>query len=71
MAAREAARGQRMLRQLFEHFVERLEEVPEETRDAASGEPPQRAVCDWLAGMTDRYAIRTFSGVFVVQGLEG
>jgi dGTPase len=71
LAAREAARGRRMLELLFAYFTERPQEVPKEARDAASGEPSQRALCDFLAGMTDRYAIRKFSEVFVVQGLEG
>jgi dGTPase len=65
----EAARGQRMLRLLFEHFVDHSEQVPVEIREAAGDEPQRRAVCDYLAGMTDRYAIRMFSDVFVVQGL--
>jgi dGTPase len=70
-ARAQAGRGQRMLRLLFEHFAARPEAVPAEVRAAAADEPPARAVCDYLAGMTDRYAIRTFEDVFVVQGLEG
>jgi dGTPase len=67
----EAARGQRMLRLLFENFLAHPEDMPVEVREAAAGEGTPRAVCDYLAGMTDRYAIRVFSGLFVVQGLEG
>ena len=70
-AAVETARAQRMLRLLFEHFMERPQAVPAETRALAADEPPARAVCDFLAGMTDRYAIRTFRDAFVVQSLDG
>ncbi|MDR7420855.1 MAG: deoxyguanosinetriphosphate triphosphohydrolase [Armatimonadota bacterium] len=66
----QAARGQRMLRLLFEHFASHPEAVPVDLRAAAADERPARAVCDYLAGMTDRYAIRTFEDVFVVGGLE-
>ncbi|MDR7485641.1 MAG: deoxyguanosinetriphosphate triphosphohydrolase [Armatimonadota bacterium] len=66
----EAARGQRMLKLLFEYFAAHPDAVPAEIRQAASGDPPERAVCDFLAGMTDRFAIRTFAEVFVVQGIE-
>ncbi len=66
----EAARGQRMLRLLFEYFLAHAEDIPAETREAAAGEGMPRAVCDYLAGMTDRYAMRVFAGLFVVQGLE-
>lgn len=69
-ATREAARGQRMLRLLFDHLTAHLNDVPAEVREAAASDPPQRAVCDYLAGMTDRYAIRKFSEWFVVQRLE-
>jgi dGTPase len=69
-AAREAARGRRMLRLLFEYFVEHGEDVPADAREAAPGEALQRVVCDFLAGMTDRYAIRKFAELFVVQGLD-
>jgi dGTPase len=69
-AIREAARGQRMLRLLFDYLAAHLHEVPAEVRQVAGDDPPQRAVCDYLAGMTDRYAIRKFSEWFVVQRLE-
>jgi dGTPase len=68
-AVAEAARGQRMLRLLFDHFLAHPDQVPDEARQAAEGDLP-RAACDFLAGMTDRYAIKTFSRVFVVGGLE-
>lgn len=68
-AMREAARGQRMLRLLFKHFAAHPDHLPTETR-AAAGDAPERAACDFLAGMTDRYAIRKFSELFVVQGIE-
>ena len=75
-AVGETARAQRMLRLLFEHYLAHPEDLPDPqagtpTRDASAGEPLARAVCDFLAGMTDRYAIRTFTGLFVAQGLDG
>ncbi len=80
-AADQTARAQRMLRLLFEHFLAHPEALPDPdpqagapgtpTRAAFPDEPPARAVCDFLAGMTDRYAIGTFTEVFVVQALDG
>ncbi len=67
----EAARGQRMLRMLFDHFLAHPDDVPAEAREAAASEHAARAICDYLAGMTDRYAMRVFAGLFIVQGLEG
>jgi dGTPase len=70
-ALTEAGRGQRMLRLLFDHLVDHAVEVPVDIREAAGSDPPQRAVCDFLAGMTDRYAMRKFEEVFIVQGIDG
>ncbi len=51
-AQREKDRIERLMRALFDHYA---------------GDDPQTVV-DWLAGMTDRYAIRTFSELSVPQG---
>jgi dGTPase len=61
-AQRERGRIERMLRALFHHYAERL--PPPVTPDAAEHD----RVVDYLAGMTDRYAIRTFSELSVPQG---
>jgi dGTPase len=53
---RMAAKGQRMLRALFEEFCRSPEQLPERYARRARTGPPERTVCDYLAGMTDRYA---------------
>ncbi len=50
---------------LYEYFVKRPELMPEENRRTAQTESVERAVCDFLAGMTDRYAIEQFKRIFV------
>ncbi|HEU0023684.1 MAG TPA: deoxyguanosinetriphosphate triphosphohydrolase [Thermoleophilaceae bacterium] len=61
-AQREKPRIERMLRGLFDHFV--AEPPPALTADASD----EQRVVDWLAGMTDRFAVRTFSDLSVPQG---
>ncbi len=61
-AQSERGRIERMLRALFHHYAEHL--PPPVTADAAEHD----RVVDYLAGMTDRYAIRTFSELWVPQG---
>lgn len=51
----EAGRVTNLMRGLFAWYVEHPEEIP----DGVSEDPGQR-VTDWIAGMTDRYAFRTF-----------
>ena len=55
-------RIERMLRSLFDHYAEHP--PPAITADAAEHE----RVVDYLAGMTDRFAIRAFSDLAVPQG---
>jgi dGTPase len=62
IARAEHARIERVLRGLFEWYVEHPEELP-------PGEALEDRVIDWLAGMTDRYAIRAWTDRFVPQGL--
>jgi len=61
-AQSERARIERMLRALFDHYAENP--PPALTPDASEAE----RVTDYLAGMTDRYAIRVFSDLSVPRG---
>ena len=61
-AQREKPRIERMLRALFEHYAENP--PPAVVPDASDDE----RVVDWLAGMTDRFAVRTFAELSLPQG---
>ena len=66
-AKAEEGKAERMIRQLFEYYVGHMEELPEEyTRMVwEKGETVERAVCDYIAGMTDRYATHQFNRIFI------
>jgi dGTPase len=53
---RMASKGRRFLQLLFAEFCRRPEQLPERYALRAGAGQTQRAVCDYLAGMTDRYA---------------
>jgi dGTPase len=61
-AQREHPRIARMLRALFAHYAER----PPPSLVAGASDPDR--VVDYLAGMTDRFAVRAFSELSVPQG---
>ncbi len=68
---RDDARGEQdkaigVVRSLFAYYLEHPEEVPEEYH-RAPGDLPIR-VADYIAGMTDRYALRTYEQLFLPQG---
>lgn len=64
-------KARRMLEQLFERYVENPRLLPDETRQRMEGQPLERTVADYLAGMTDRYAIKEYSRLFDPRTLAG
>ncbi len=64
--ARMAAKADRTIRALFSAFVEEPAQLPPETQANISdpGRDLHRAVCDYIAGMTDRYAIAEHRRLF-------
>jgi dGTPase len=59
-------RAQHIVRALFAHFVEDPERLPAEYRPGSPEGAPRRAA-DFVASMTDRYAIELYEQVFVPQ----
>ena len=62
IARAEHVKIERVLRGLFEWYAEHPDELP------PGGAEPDRVI-DYLAGMTDRFAIRAWTERFVPQGL--
>ena len=54
-----------LIQSLFSHYEAHPEEMPEEYRACAEREGVGRAVCDYVAGMTDNYAVRRFEELFI------
>jgi dGTPase len=55
-----------LVRTLFAYYLDHPDEVPQEYH-RAPGDLPTR-VADYIAGMTDRYALRTYEQLFLPQG---
>ncbi len=62
-ARREHAKVEAVIRRLFDHYVERPELLPA----GGQGSVAQR-VTDYVAGMTDRYAVRAYAELTVPRG---
>ena len=54
-----------LMKMLYRYFMEQQESMPSEYEAIAENEGRERAVCDFIAGMTDNYAIRMFDALFV------
>ena len=61
---RMAFKGRRILTMMFEEFSRHPEELPPRYGRLAEKASLPRTVCDYLAGMTDRYAQDEFNRLF-------
>ncbi|MCD8053330.1 MAG: deoxyguanosinetriphosphate triphosphohydrolase [Lachnospiraceae bacterium] len=66
---KEDGKAQRLLQELYFYYMDHMEEMPEEYINLVwiRQQPLSRVVCDYVAGMTDNYAVDTFNKLFVPQ----
>jgi dGTPase len=57
-------RAVRMLEELFRHYVDHPTEIGEGSRRRVRSAGVYRTVCDYIAGMTDRFAIQEHQRIF-------
>ncbi len=50
---------------LFEHFCKNPQELPNDYYKIFESEGAHRAACDYIAGMTDRFALATYNRLFI------
>jgi dGTPase len=62
---RSTCQAQRVVQVLFEDAVKRPDSIPEEFARGLANEPVQRVAADYVAGMTDRYALRRFEDLYI------
>ncbi len=62
---RMADKARRFLTELFRVYLNQPEQLPNTTRlRVERGENPARVVCDYIAGMTDRYCLEEYKKLF-------
>jgi dGTPase len=63
---RMAARAQRVLEALFQAYVQEPAQLPDTVQDRLEGgaDPLERILCDYIAGMTDRFALDEYARLF-------
>jgi len=71
VAKGEEAKAQEMLIRLYHHFVEHPDQLPTLYRRRLSVDLVDQCVCDFIAGMTDRYAIEVYSGLYIPKVWKG
>ena len=62
-------KAKHLLADLFDYYAAHIDEVPEDYRAISEGDD-LRAVTDYIAGMTDRYATATYQRLFIPHALS-
>ncbi len=65
----EAMKAMHLMEDLFDYFVDHIDQVPEEYRQISGGDD-LRAVTDFIACMTDRYAKGLYQDLFIPSSLK-
>lgn len=64
-------KSKELLVRLFEYYVKKPDEMPRLYRSNIDSEGVERCVCDFISGMTDRYAIELYETLFVPKVWRG
>ena len=67
---KEEARCDYIVTALFNHYIAHPEQLPGEYLEIVYTEGPERAACDFVGCMTDRYAIDQFTALFVPNAFD-
>ncbi len=64
-AKHEADKAKRLLLELFHYYIEHVDELIRDSGEPGAGHDPTRIAVDYIAGMTDRYAMKQWTHRFV------
>ena len=68
VAKGEEKKAKVMLQRLYEYYVRHPDALPEDFHPQLSFDGMERTVCDYIAGMTDNYAVDKFEQIFIPTG---
>lgn len=54
-----------MLEKIYSYYINHIEEMPYAYVEIAKSDGDERGVCDYIAGMSDNYALKVFNNLFV------
>lgn len=65
VAKDEEVKANKVISGLYFHFIAHPEDLPESEKKRLESEAADRIVCDYIAGMSDFYAINEFKRIFI------
>ena len=70
VAKGEETKAKNMLQRLYAYYVENPNAMPEDFQPQLSFDGMERTVCDYIAGMTDNYAVFKYTELFIPSGWQ-
>lgn len=68
VAKGEEGKAEEVVKRLYEHFSGNPDELPGEYKLIFERAGAERAACDYISGMSDRFAVTTYEKLFVPRG---
>ena len=68
VAKGEESKARRIIQELYQYYIEHPDKLPQDFQPQLDMEGLPRIVCDYVAGMTDKYAVYKFEEIFVPSG---
>ena len=69
-AKREEKKVPELVERLYRYFVRHPAHLPEDLKKIAKEDGTERAVCDYIAGMTDHFAVQLFCEIFIPKSWD-
>ncbi|MBQ8825836.1 MAG: deoxyguanosinetriphosphate triphosphohydrolase [Oscillospiraceae bacterium] len=70
VAKGEEGKAKLLVERLYTYFLKHPDKLPEEFKKIMARFGADRAVCDYIAGMTDSYAIDVYENLFIPKGWQ-
>ncbi len=69
LAKQEEHKAVEMVKNLYGYYMEHVDKLPQEYLRLMelNGDSQEQIICDYIAGMTDNYAVKTFQEIFVPE----
>ncbi len=69
VAKREESKAIDMVKNLYHYYMDHIDKLPEEYLRLMNlnGDSKEQVICDYIAGMTDNYAVKVFQEIFVPE----
>ena len=69
LAKQEETKAIEMIKNLYHYYMEHLDKIPQEYLQLMekNNDSKEQVICDYIAGMTDNYAVKTFQEIFVPE----